>query len=115
MVNITKAHISQRKIVQPIRAYVPPTSAGETDGYERWTITDFLCAKVDCGTVDFRKIDIVWIAWETFVIIFSVKNIYIQFVKRSGNNAAICLVRLFIFQPGRIVSWKFVLTECRLF
>ena len=115
VVDITRAHLSQRKIVQHMGASVSPTSVRETDGSERWIITCFLCAKVNCDTADFRKVGVIWIVWETFVIIFSVKNIYIQFVKRSGNNAAICLARLFVFQPGCIVSWGLVLAEVQLF
>ena len=68
VVDITRAHLSQRKIVQHMGTSVSPTSVRETDGSERWIITCFLCAKVNCDT-DFRKVGVIWIVWETFVII----------------------------------------------
>lgn len=62
VVYISRAHILQRNIVQPNGASVPPASVRETDCFERWTITDFLCAKVEYDTIDFRKVGIIWIA-----------------------------------------------------
>ena len=94
VVNVARAHLSQRKIVQ---------------GSEHWTITGFLCAKVNCDAAFFRDVGVIWIVRDSIVIIFSVKNILnIQLVKRSGNNAANCLAWLIVFQPGCIDSRGFV-------
>lgn len=99
VVDLTRAHLLQRKIVQPIWAFIPPTSVSKTYVSKRWTITTFLCAKVDYDTTDFREYEI-WCRMDYLGNLcnhFNVKNIYIQLVKRSGNNTAICLARLFIF------------------
>ena len=77
MVDITRAHLSQRKIVQPMGAYLPPTSVGESDGSGHWTITGFLCVKVDWDATVFRKVVVVWnIARQNLCHHFYVKNIY---------------------------------------
>ena len=68
---------------------VPLASVGVTDGYEHGTITCFLCARsrllVSSGMLN----------WETFVIIFIVKKIYIQFVMQSENKMTSYLAHLF--------------------
>ena len=59
---------------------VPPTSVG-ADGYEQCSITGFLCAQVNCDFTIFSDVGVDWIARETSVIVFIIKNIYILSVK----------------------------------
>ena len=102
VVIIAKAHLAQRKIVQYIGTSVSPTSVGVTGGYEHKTITCFLCAQVNCDATIFKIVGVDWIDLETFIIIFIVKNIYIQFVKRSENKMTYYLAH-FISQSGCII------------
>ena len=78
-------------------------SVSVTDGYEHGSITCFLCAQVNCDATIFKIVGVDWIALETFVIIFIVKNISIQFVKRSENRMTSYLAH-FISQSGCIIS-----------
>ena len=103
VVIIAKAHLAQRKIVQYVGTSVSPASVGVTDGYEHGTITCFLRAQVNCDATIFKIVGVDWIALKTFVIIFIVKNIYIQFVKQSENRMTSYLVH-FISQSGCIIS-----------
>ena len=59
--------------------------------------------KVDCDAIIFT-IDVGWIVRDLIVIFFGLKNLNIQFVKRSENKTAICLAR-FLFQSG--CNWQF--------
>ncbi|KAL8145113.1 hypothetical protein AgCh_003358 [Apium graveolens] len=102
VVKIAKAYLSQRKIVHITRASVPPITS------EHWITTGINCVKVNCDATDFGD-GVGWIFWETIVIFFSLKNIYILYVKRSGNKTAIHLARLFVCQPDRIASFGDVL------
>ena len=54
--------------------------------------------KVNCKVIIFG-IDVGWTTREVFVFIFSLKNPWIQCVKQSGNNAAICLARFIVYEP----------------
>ena len=94
-------------------ASVPPTSVGVTDGYEHWSITGFLCAQVNCDSTIFSDVGVDWIARETFVIIFNIKNIYILSVKQSENKTAICLAR-FLFHNQVVVVSLGVCPDCVL-
>ena len=73
-------------------AFVPPTSVGVTDGYEHWSITGFLSAQVNCDSTIFSDVGVDWIARETFVIMFMIKNnlktkrLFSIFVSQSGCN-----------------------------
>ena len=111
VVIIAKAHLAQRKIVQYIGTSVSPTSVGVTGGYEHKTITCFLCAQVNCDPTIFRDIGVDWIARETLVIIFIIKNIYILFVKQSENKMTSCLAH-YISQSGCIIDILGIYPDC---
>ena len=88
--------------------YLYPVGA---DGYEQCSITGFLCAQVNCDSTIFSDVGVDWIARETFVIIFIIKNIYILSVKQSENKAAICLAR-FLFHNQVVVVNLGVCLSC---
>ena len=86
-----------------MRASVSPISVVETENSEYWITTGINCVKVNCDAADFGD-GVGWISWKIIVIFFSFKNIFILYVKRSGNKTTINLARLFVYQPDRIIS-----------
>ena len=103
----------EKKKIRQLLELSSPTSVGVTDGYEHWSITEFLCAQVNCDSTIFSDVGVDWIARETFVIIFIIKNIYIPSVKQSENKTAICLAR-FLFHNQVVVVSLGVCPDCVL-
>ena len=111
MVIIAKAHLAQWKIVQYIGTSPTLASVDAIDEYEHGTITCFLYAQVNCDPTIFRDIGVDWIARETLVIIFIIKNIYILFVKQSENKMTSCLAH-YISQSGCIIDILGIYPDC---
>ena len=108
-VAIACAHLSQIIVVHYSRILVPHCLVFTTESSEHRNSHGTI-VKVNCEAIIFG-IDVGWITREAFVFIFSFKNPWIQCVKQSGNNAAICLARFIVYQPDCIVSWGFVPTR----
>jgi len=108
-VAIACAHLSQIIVVHYSRTLVPHCLVFTTESSEHRNSHGTI-VKVNCEATIFG-IDVGWITREAFVFIFNFKNPWIQFVKQSGNNAAICLARFIVYQPDCIVSWGFVPTR----
>uniref|UniRef100_A0A162AI39 Uncharacterized protein n=1 Tax=Daucus carota subsp. sativus TaxID=79200 RepID=A0A162AI39_DAUCS len=87
---IACAHLSQIIVVRYSRTLVPHCLVFTTKSTEHHNSHGTI-VKVNCEAIIF-EIDEGWITREAFVFIFSFKNPWIQCVKQSRNNAAICLV-----------------------
>ena len=61
-----------------------------TNGFEHWTIDDAY-VKITRDATSFIT-DVGWMARDIIVILFRLKNMNIQSVKRSENKMTICLV-----------------------
>ena len=59
-VNITRAHLSQHKIVHVLGSFVDPISINVIDNSEHW-VTDDAYLKVNCDNTSFVT-DVGWIA-----------------------------------------------------
>ena len=95
VVNIVRAHLSRHKIVHLLGSFVDPISVDVTDNSEHWATDAAAYVKVNCDAT-MLKTNVGWIVRDLIVILFSLKNLNILFVKRSENKAAICLAR-FLF------------------
>ena len=95
-VAIACAHLSQIIVVHYSRTLVPHCLVFATESPEHCNSQGTI-VKVNCEATIFG-IDVDWITREVFVFIFSFKNPWIQCVKQSGNNAAICLARFIVYQ-----------------
>lgn len=93
VVDITKAYLSQLKIVHILRDFDRPVHATENSEYWISTIVISGMVMVNCVATDF-KIGVGCISEN------AIRRIYILFVKRSEIKTTIYLACLFVFHPG---------------
>ena len=90
VVNIVRAQLSRHKIVHVLGSLFDPISVDITHNSELLVTDVAAYLKVNCDAIVFTT-DVGWIVRDLIVILFGLKNLNIQCVKRSKNKEAACL------------------------